>query len=362
MKDYTYYLPENKKKRSNIRKLIFLVIFLIFILWMDYYYDKPSTRDPYWDHKDYSSQPISNKIDPSYYHPIAPLPKPVEIHYQIPPLKPFVTPVIRPVEIHYQIPPLKPFVTPVIRPVEIYHPSYNYQIPPLKPFDLQNLNKQQNPPEVEKDVVSEEEPVIDPEIEQNPPETKNEIVSENEPAIDTESVEELKVTPESIELIRKKISNILPNINIEITTEETEAGSSKFVFIISAHLLENYSAENNNPYVKGDYNTHEKLRRVVEVRIADIIREIAPVVARVTDIEKIKIRARHGVRQTTRYIGTRNYSTTVDVAMDIYIATINNQKIRESVSKIRKSYTEDIVSLWTIEKDIIQSLQIQVVF
>ena len=125
---------------------------------------------------------------------------------------------------------------------------------------------------------------------------------------------------------------------------------------VSAHLLEGYPAEDNNPYVKGDYGTKGKLQRLVEKRICDIYRKIFTRVNLPDEEIHIFVQCRHGVRVT--YIG--DYSGTSDQAWTIYKTKLKSKEAKKyDWSRISN---EEIKSIWRIVSNEIPCVQIQVVY
>jgi hypothetical protein len=121
-------------------------------------------------------------------------------------------------------------------------------------------------------------------------------------------------------------------------------------FVISAHLLEGHSTNDANPYVQGDYGTHEKLTRLVRLRCATVLKSVftradLPVEG------SIVIDACHGVRQST--VG--DFSRGTDVPMTIYKISLSLEKAKKQPwAKIKE---EAIMDLWSVDENIIPSLQ-----
>lgn len=149
----------------------------------------------------------------------------------------------------------------------------------------------------------------------------------------------------SIELAAKKV---LPQeANVEVTT--MKGTSTKPAFVISAHLLEGHSADDESPYIKGDYGTHEKLTRLVKFRCAKILKSIA-INAKKPDAGRITIKVRHGVRQY--YVD--NPFAWDDVAMTIYQVSISLEKMR--ALNWNTISLESIMKMWSVDKNIIPDL------
>jgi len=125
---------------------------------------------------------------------------------------------------------------------------------------------------------------------------------------------------------------------------------------ISAHLLEGYPAEDNNPYVKGDYGTKEKLQLLVEKRICDIYRKIFTRVNLPDEEIHIFVKCKHGVRVT--YMG--DYSGTSDQAWTIYETKLKSKEAKKY--DWNRISDEEIKSIWKLVSNEIPYVQIQVAY
>lgn len=151
--------------------------------------------------------------------------------------------------------------------------------------------------------------------------------------------------------LEKAVTKVLPEgAKVEITTVSQYPRKPEFA--IKAHLLEGHSADESNPYVRGDYGTHEKLTRLVRYRCAKILKSISEEM-KLPDGDDITISARHGVRQSY-YTGVQG----TDVSMTIYEISISIKTMMER--ELSNMSEESIMKLWEVNKNIIPSLQFQV--
>ena len=124
--------------------------------------------------------------------------------------------------------------------------------------------------------------------------------------------------------------------------------------LISAHLLEGHSPDENSPYVRGDYTTNEKLARLVRLRSARIIRSVASR-ANLPDASILTVKACHGVRQHINSWATPG----TDVAMTLYRVAIPLDTLRANWSD---NDLESIIKLWVVDEDITQQVRISTEF
>jgi hypothetical protein len=165
--------------------------------------------------------------------------------------------------------------------------------------------------------------------------------------------EEIKVTLKTLKNQLKNIEEaarvVLPN-EAEVTVKSISRYPQQSDFVISAHLLEGRSTNDANPYVQGDYGTHEKLIRLVRLRCATVLksvftRTVLPAKGRII------IDACHGVRQST--VG--DYSRGTDVPMTIYKISLSLGEAK--MQQWSKMKVEAIMDLWSVDENIIPSLQ-----
>ncbi len=168
---------------------------------------------------------------------------------------------------------------------------------------------------------------------------------------------------EQIKQLDKAVRNVLPS-GSEINIRSISRYPDKPEFVIWAHLLEGHSADENNPYVRGNYGTHEKLTRLVRYRCAKILKSISEGKI-IPDGSSMKIVSMHGVRQIYNPMLDRNpnpivvnqrmNAAPVDKAMAIYIITIPIDIMKRS--DLSKLSEEKIMSLWDVTTNIIPELQ-----
>ena len=164
-------------------------------------------------------------------------------------------------------------------------------------------------------------------------------------------LENLRAQLKAVEEAARKV---LPDgANVEVTS--ISRFPEKPEFSIRAHLLEGHSADETNPYVQGDYGTHEKLTRLVTLRCAHILKSVIAS-TELSTASEITIEARHGVRQSSYsspYGGT-------DVAMTLYRVSMTLDTIHEYNWKTITP--REIMQLWIVEENILPTLQIQTEF
>lgn len=122
----------------------------------------------------------------------------------------------------------------------------------------------------------------------------------------------VNLTQEERESIQRAAAKVLPK-GAQVEVETQNRFLSKPDLVISAHLLEGHSADEQSPYVRGDYGTHEKLTRLVRLRSAKVIKSVLAETT-LPNVGGIIVHTRHGVRQS--YAGAPFSGT--DVAMTIY--------------------------------------------
>ncbi|MGB8952030.1 MAG: outer membrane protein assembly factor BamD [Candidatus Aminicenantales bacterium] len=168
-----------------------------------------------------------------------------------------------------------------------------------------------------------------------------------------EAQKRLSLLKEQIRQIELATKKALPaGAKVEVTS--VSRFPQKPQFNIAAHLLEGHSADEKSPYVRGDYGTHEKLIRLVQLRCARILKSIATK-AQYPEGSEIVICARHGVRQS--YFGAIGGA---DVAMTIYEIAVPIETLK--TKSLASMKLEDIIKLWVVNKNIIPSLQFQYVW
>jgi len=163
-------------------------------------------------------------------------------------------------------------------------------------------------------------------------------------------IERIQISSEEIERIQSAAAKVLPEeANVEVALDLSVLVEP--TLIISAHLLEGHSPDEDSPYVRGDYTTREKLTRLVRYRSAKILKSVINE-ALPPDIKRVKIQARHGVRQYSYVISPALKGT--DIAMTIYVVNISINDVKNiDWSKITEG---DIMQLWKVEGNIIPNL------
>jgi hypothetical protein len=161
------------------------------------------------------------------------------------------------------------------------------------------------------------------------------------------------MTAEQLNSIRDTVSSSLPSEARVSVTLEHKMGSARLV--IWAHLLEGNYADDNSPYVRGDYGTHEKLRKLVMLRCIKIYKVVARRAYIPAELDAVVVRARHGVRQ---YYGSYS-NPRGDFAMTLYSVILPAKDVRDILESTSE---ESIARRWSVEEDIINRLNIRRVF
>ena len=129
---------------------------------------------------------------------------------------------------------------------------------------------------------------------------------------------------------------------------------AKPALVISAHLLEGHSPDENSPYVRGDYGTHEKLTRLVRYRSAKVLKSVLTE-TQLPGVGRLIVQARHGVRQ---HVGSFS-SPGKDVAMTIYEVGLPLDNAQDTAWHDLSE--EEVMALWTVKTNIIPSLRFSTV-
>ncbi|MEI6692202.1 MAG: hypothetical protein WCL43_05730 [Chlorobium sp.] len=160
----------------------------------------------------------------------------------------------------------------------------------------------------------------------------------------------VQVSKAQLEGVRQAAEKVLPygaQVSVSVTHSD---------IVIAAHLLEGHSADENSPYVVGDYGTHDKLERLVRFRCAKILKSLVSEAQVVPDVKNFVIEARHGVRVTRVYgNAAATPGSGIDEAMTIYIVKMPASQLKDPQWPI---LTDDqVMSRWREELDIIPSLK-----
>jgi hypothetical protein len=162
------------------------------------------------------------------------------------------------------------------------------------------------------------------------------------------------LTPAQIEDLRSAVLQVLPS-NAQVEIAEAHDLLTRPSLVISAHLLEGHSPDEESPYVRGDYGTKEKLERLVKFRCARILKSIARPILRAPAIDEITILARHGVREFV----LRNQvpiSDGTDTPTTIFSVTFSTTFYK--YQDVANMSEEDIMRRWRVNINIIRSLTI----
>jgi hypothetical protein len=166
-----------------------------------------------------------------------------------------------------------------------------------------------------------------------------------------EALRNLQILKTEIRNLEEAARRVLPEgAQIEVTTVSRYPKEPEFV--IAAHLLEGHSADEQSPYVRGDYGTHEKLTRLVQLRCANIIKSIAKDAAPSKEAVLV-VRGRHGVRRSNSPGGFGG----TDVAMTIFEVSIPVRVLRDT--DVKSMDIESVMKLWKVRSNIIPQLQFQ---
>jgi hypothetical protein len=127
------------------------------------------------------------------------------------------------------------------------------------------------------------------------------------------------LTPAERESIRSATAKVLPH------GTQVDVATAARTIQISAHLLEGHSADEQNPYVRGDYGDHSSLTRLVRYRCALILQSVGRDASIPTTAASIVVNERHGVRQFVVGGGSLG-----DEAMTLYSVEIPVQVLRSN--------------------------------
>ena len=163
-----------------------------------------------------------------------------------------------------------------------------------------------------------------------------------------------QVSQTVLDEVQSAAARVVPReARVEVTGEATLFAKPRIV--ISAHLLEGYSADSNDPYVRGDYATHEKLTRLVKLRCARIYSSVFKGGIDLKEASSVVIRVRHGVRM---HYGSYSGPSS-DVALTIFQVSLSIDKAKEI--DLEAARTSEIESMWRAEANIISQLEFRAV-
>ena len=169
------------------------------------------------------------------------------------------------------------------------------------------------------------------------------------------------------EYLRKKLDKIgavvkeaLPaGTRINTTIEEVSPRARRIV--IAGHLLEGVGSDNTSPHIRGDYTNRERLEAKARQRTFEIYRTIFRDIP-MTEFHSVVVQCRHGVRVKVTTYGALDipWQGGTDEAMTIFETSITP----ETAQKLNweNATVTDLEKAWTVEKDIIPSLEFSAVF
>jgi hypothetical protein len=170
------------------------------------------------------------------------------------------------------------------------------------------------------------------------------------------SVKPVRLPPEQSASIRAAAAKVVPHeAKIDVSAVKKRSLDHPTI-IISGHLLEGKSTEDSNPYVQGDYGTHEKLTRLARHRAFRIMRSVLQE-AQVGNVSELVVSVRHGVRVSTVtvYQGIQMPATASDLTKMISSVRIS---LADTPPHGWLSISQgQFMHRWTVEANIIPSLE-----
>ena len=158
---------------------------------------------------------------------------------------------------------------------------------------------------------------------------------------------EVKSIVQEMHNLEKAARRVLPEgTKVDVTNASRDLETPEFV--IAAHLLEGHASDESDPYVRGDYGTHEKLIRFVQLRCAQIVKSVAKG-AVPSSQSVLVIRVRHGVRQSFYGVGGSAVSKT------LYEISIPVRFLRER--QVQSMDDVSVMQLWEVRNNIIPELE-----
>ena len=158
----------------------------------------------------------------------------------------------------------------------------------------------------------------------------------------------VQITPQQRESIQQAAQKVLPE-GAQVTIGTQPRLFSQPDLTIAAHLLEGHASDEQSPYVRGDYGTHEKLTRLVRLRSAKVIKSILDN-AQLPDVGGVLVHTMHGVRQS--YAG-QPFSGN-DVPMTLY--TVRFGLSTSASGRAHVLSEDDIIRRFKVKRNIIPSL------
>ena len=147
--------------------------------------------------------------------------------------------------------------------------------------------------------------------------------------------------------IKDVVQEVIPNAKLEVDLKKLY--SKKPEFIIFEHLLENRSSEDVDPHVEGDYDTNEKLERLVKDRIAKVLKAVISK-ALIPSGCIISVEIRHGVRM----LDPVTKEKIKDEAMTLFKINVSEEKAKQF--DWEHEDTQEIINLWEVKENIIPDL------
>lgn len=146
------------------------------------------------------------------------------------------------------------------------------------------------------------------------------------------------------------VSTLSQNAKVEVMTER---GSDREDFlVISARLLDGFSAEETDPAVRAQYRDLAGLTQAVQLRSAQILRAV-DASAELPEVDRVMVETRHGVR----LIRPGQVYGGSDVSKVLYAVSVAKSDLLGK--DLAAMSDEEIATLWRVEKNILPRLQMQ---
>lgn len=146
------------------------------------------------------------------------------------------------------------------------------------------------------------------------------------------------------------VSTLSQNAKVEVMTER---GSDREDFlVISARLLDGFSAEETDPAVRAQYRDLAGLTQAVQLRSAQILRAV-DASAELPEVDRVMVETRHGVR----LIRPGQVYGGSDVSKVLYAVSVAKSDLLGK--DLAAMSDEEIAALWRVEKNILPRLQMQ---
>lgn len=160
------------------------------------------------------------------------------------------------------------------------------------------------------------------------------------------------LTLEQSDSIRGAAASALnQNAKVEVVTER---GPDREAFlVISARLLDGFSADETDPAVKAQYRDLAGLTQAVQLRSAQILRAVDATSAELPEVDRVMVETRHGVR----LVRPGQVYGNSDVSKVLYAVSIAKSDLLGK--DLAAMSDEEIVTLWRVEKNILPRLQMQ---